>query len=362
MTRILSDPDIDRNCSQLIESRGFVSESHDIITEDGYIITIFRIINSHRNRSTHQYPVYIQHGFFQNSDNWLIASNGFIDNNGIYREDNSIVNDCKNLDSVGQTLPFVLSSCGYDVWLGNIRGNNYSSHITLNPNETEFWNFSMDEFTKYDITTAIDHVLRVTNSNNIAYIGYSLGTTIMFQLLASKPIYSKIIKPFISLGPFVYLGHIRSPLLRATMIFQSFLISKPKPMGRLGSLSSLIGRYFCGFTYFKELCIIFGFLFGGFDYQQLNRTQIPRLFGHFPDGSSSIALSHVVQRIESQNFSYYNYNTSEANMRAYKQSFAPNYNISNIDSQNIVIMTGLNDWIADPIDVNILINRLNGIY
>lgn len=45
--------------------------------------------------------------------------------------------------SKNQSLAFQLSDKGYDVWLGNNRGNTYSrDHIMLDPNDdTSFWNF-----------------------------------------------------------------------------------------------------------------------------------------------------------------------------------------------------------------------------
>ncbi len=47
----------------------------------------------------------------------------------------------------------MLANIGYDVWLGNNRGNKYSrSHISLNPDKDKnFWDFSFHEMGKYDL-------------------------------------------------------------------------------------------------------------------------------------------------------------------------------------------------------------------
>ena len=37
---------------------------------------------------------------------------------------------------------YILADNGYDVWLGNYRGNYYSrNHCDLNPNKNPFWDF-----------------------------------------------------------------------------------------------------------------------------------------------------------------------------------------------------------------------------
>lgn len=47
------------------------------------------------------------------------------------------------INQPSESLPYILHDAGYDVWMGNSRGNTYSmSHVKYNPTEPQFWDFS----------------------------------------------------------------------------------------------------------------------------------------------------------------------------------------------------------------------------
>ena len=53
---------------------------------------------------------------------------------------------------------------------------------------------------------------KVTNYDQIAYVGFSQGTLTMFQLLSFRPEVAKAIRPYIALAPVAYLGAMPTPL------------------------------------------------------------------------------------------------------------------------------------------------------
>ena len=103
----------------MIKYWGYPAEEHKVRTSDGYIIKIHRIPHGKNERhfDTRKPVVFLQHGLLCSSSNWV-----------------------SNLPN--EALGYILADAGFDVWLGNVRGNTYGlEHVNLKPDQTEFWDF-----------------------------------------------------------------------------------------------------------------------------------------------------------------------------------------------------------------------------
>lgn len=78
------------------------------------------------------------------------------------------------------TLPYLLSDQGYDVWIGNNRGTvGFSSHETLDDiaDSAKYWDFSFVEMGRYDLEAEISFVKSVTGVKKVTYLGFGHGST-----------------------------------------------------------------------------------------------------------------------------------------------------------------------------------------
>ena len=63
------------------------------------------------------------------------------------------------INEENKALAFVLANRGYDVWLGNNRGNKHGrNHLNISVNDKAFWDFTFEDMAIYDIPAAFAYI------------------------------------------------------------------------------------------------------------------------------------------------------------------------------------------------------------
>ncbi|XP_040152477.1 lipase 3-like [Anopheles arabiensis] len=344
------NPDTDLSTPEIAVRHGYQAESHTLKTADGYLLTLHRLpcgrigCTAQGGKGTGQ-PVFLQHGLLSSSADWLLSG-------------------------PEKALAFILADAGYDVWLGNARGNTYSrKHVSFSSDETAFWDFSWHEMAMYDIPAEIDYLYnmraqeRNDTTRNLLYVGHSMGTTMIFALLASRPEYNERLEAVFALAPVAFMGHVKSPIRLLApfshdieMILKFFGGNEFMPQNKI---IRYLAKYGCELTEAeKYICENTVFVLCGFDKEQYNATLMPVIFGHTPAGTSTKTVVHYAQEIHNEgNFQLFDYGESE-NQRRYGRASPPGYNLENI-STPIALFYANNDWLAGPKDVANLFNQLH---
>jgi lysosomal acid lipase/cholesteryl ester hydrolase len=323
--------------TKIIKNYGYYCEEHTVQTEDGYILSLQRIPYSKNYHGKTKGVIFFQHGLAD-------TSIGFC------------------LNPPGIALPYILSDNGYDIWLGNNRGNGYSmKHINYSIEDVEFWNFSWDEMAKYDLPAQIHYVLKYTNSTSIAaYIGHSEGTIQAFAGFLDKQLASNV-KLFIALAPVAYVGNIESLLvttlakLNTEYIFELLGIKEfdlPYSIQKLLPGICKINPQICEFN----LNILMG------PSKNLNISMLPFYLQYEPNPTSVKNMAHWAQGVRAGKFQQFDYGT-EGNWKHYHQATPPIYNLNNFPKNlPVTLITGAYDYLADPRDVMILMSQLPYIH
>lgn len=82
--------------------------------------------------------------------------------------------------------------------------------------------FSLHELGIYDLPASIDYIINNTNSEQIHYIGYSMGTAIFYIMGSERPEYQQLIRSQISLAPIAFLYNTRS-ILKTAADFSAYI-------------------------------------------------------------------------------------------------------------------------------------------
>ncbi|KAJ6657782.1 hypothetical protein lerEdw1_001969 [Lerista edwardsae] len=344
------DPEASMTVEQLIEYWGYPCERHEVVTEDGYVLVLFRIPHGRGNSpSTGPKEVaFLQHGLLVDAANWIQNP-----------PDNS--------------LGFILADAGYDVWLANSRGNTWGrKHLSLPVSEDKFWKFSFDEMAKYDLPAAIDFVLQKTGQQQIYYIGHSQGTTIAFIAFSTNPQLAAKIKIFFCFAPVVTVKYAKTPLRSISLLpdFSIKVLFGEREFLPDTYFGDLVASEFCSINVGSLICSNLLFILCGFNWKNLNmeasksncfifQSRVDMYASHAPAGTSVINMIHWKQAISSGKFQAYDYGLAE-NLVHYKQALPLQYNISAMTVPT-AMWTGGNDWLSGPLDVEQFLPKMGSL-
>uniref|UniRef100_A0A674K8S8 Lipase n=1 Tax=Terrapene triunguis TaxID=2587831 RepID=A0A674K8S8_9SAUR len=328
-SRSNDNPEMYMNISEIIQYRGYPSEEYDVMTADGYILSVNRIPHGKVNADNagNIYPVvFLQHGLLADGSSWII-----------------------NLAT--NSLGFILADAGYDVWIGNSRGNTWSRrHVNLSVHQEEFWAFSYDEMAKYDHPAVIDFIVQKTGQEKLYYVGHSEGTTTAFITFSTMPQLAQRIKMYFALAPVATLKYAQSLLTKLALLPDAVIkVFGTKEFIRQNFFADLFAAEFCSQGMLSEFCGNLMFELCGFNEKNLNMSRIYVYITHAPAGTSVQNIIHWKQvELLKYKVPCNHYDTP------------PIYNVTEMQVPT-AMWSGGNDWLADPIDVDFLLPQVTNL-
>ena len=137
---IYSSGDAFKSMEEICQENGFGTESYTLVTPDDYVLSLYRIPGtfSEMKAGTKKPAVLMMHAQDCDMMEW-------------------VWNDADRANA------FILARAGYDVWMGNNRGNRYSNgHLTMNTQDHEYWDYYQEDMGLKDLPTLIDFILETT--------------------------------------------------------------------------------------------------------------------------------------------------------------------------------------------------------
>ncbi|KAA0187244.1 hypothetical protein HAZT_HAZT009873 [Hyalella azteca] len=339
----------------LIQLQGYPVEIHPVVTDDGYILSLHRIpygINHiDSGLSSSEGPNFANNKTKENGSENVTRPVVFMHHGLTSSSADFIIND------PDKALAFILADAGYDVWMANCRGNQYSrSHVSLDPEKEEYWKFSWDQIAAHDVPASIDYILDFVGQEQLSYVGFSMGTTVFFAAMSEKPEYMSKVKVMTAMAPVAYLSHVKgfakafAP--RAEHIDLGLHLLGVHYLFAGGDDMDDQVSEFCGDPYSPQMGICISMLsyVVGPDHREFDEECLPIALVETPSGASLHTLLHYAQLVLSGDFRMFDYGTHANNQAHYGQRTPPKYEPKKLKLP-IALFSGAGDYLAAPKDV-----------
>ncbi|XP_034236265.1 lipase 3-like [Thrips palmi] len=324
----LAQGPLPRTPSDILKSNGYPSEVHHVTTEDGYILQLDRIPQPGKP------VVYLANQLVSSAAAYLILGKG-------------------------KSIGFLLYDAGFDVWLSNFRGTNFSlTHKTLSSSDDKFWEFGWHEHGTLDNPALIDYIVATTKQPSVVFMGHSMGATTFFVTASERPDTLKKISAAFVMGPASFLAHHRNPALsiyhpvaNITQRIADLTHHHRQPVEFIRSVIDRICNSARRLN--QELCRLAGL---SPDDRILSDIGI-----FFPAGGSLGQILHYAQLGDRKwpGFRKYNYGT-RGNRARYGQDTPPDYNLANINTPIFMYYGQDDSWCTEE-DMALLRSNLKNV-
>jgi len=262
-------------------------------------------------------------------------------------------------------VAFQLARAGYDVWLGNNRGNMYSSkHVKLDPvkDAREYFNYSFQDLAEHDLPAQIDKVLEVTEKLKLTYIGHSQGTSQFFYALSTKQqYYSDRVNLFVALAPVVSFKNCNRLMKWSALIEEGFEYALDKE-----AVYSVFGKDWNREERDWEDSTVAGRIYKEFEDSVLT-TDSPHNSEKWivvgsswsPARASCKELFHYAQLVKSGLFQKFDFENADRNNKVYGQSTPPRLEFNNVKEVPVAMFCGKEDTLSHWQDCEWLAQQLN---
>ncbi|XP_051474210.1 lipase member M-like [Apus apus] len=348
-----ASPEVFMDVGEIVRYYGYPYEEHEVVTEDGYYLTLQRIPHGRDNpgssSTSHQAEteassmfcptpkpaVLLQHGLVLEGSNWVT-----------------------NLPN--NSLGFILADAGYDVWIGNSRGNSWSrKHREFEFHHQEYSAYSFHEMAMYDLPATINYILQKTGQEQLYYMAYSQGTTTGFIAFSSIPELDSKIKMFFALAPITVSSNMKTPLVRLFDLPEGLIklvLGHTVVFDEEEFLKKMITGL-CSYPIFNSFCSLVIYLPGGFT-NSIDTSRMDVYLSRYPDTTSLKNMLHWRQLYQTGEFKHYDYGSD--NLLHYNQTTPPFYELENMKTP-LAAWYGGKDWISAPEDVNITLHRITNV-
>jgi len=330
--------------------RSYHCECHNITSPDGFVMQTARLLPQ---KSTATKGVaFLMHGFLTTGMDWVVQP------------------------ETSDNLPYMLSDAGFDVWLGNNRGNVFSAaNSKMDINTQEFWDaVDVDEMAGEDVPSIVNYVLETTKAPRLHWVGHSQGGGQLVFALAKDPSLAERLGSSVLLAPGVHMAHLHVPLLKymalshMDQVWRSVGFDIPTIATNKeyfpGPGFQKIMEFFTGQTPLcrmsTALCNDIGKIMGinvG-DPKNLDYRTMADAYVYDPGCSSFHLVMHWAQRIRKDTLREFDWGKQKNKQQYNGSSVPPLYELSKIKGTHLAVFDGDKDLFVTAADMKSLIGEV----